>query len=188
MNIDLFKREIIRDAFICVGKIKDKELIENLKSEIKNFKIKEEDNLSYKTNVKGIFTGWQSLVKNKFFLEFLFSIKKEIKLIYDNNFIITDAWGNILKKDEEVIEHTHGNNAFSGIIYLTDGGPGTFFRDLNLTIEEEIGKYILFTPYLKHSVQKINKDIERITIAFNFNEISNWQDLTKIEWANKNEI
>jgi hypothetical protein len=79
-------------------------------------------------------------------------------------------------------------NAFSGIIYLTDGGPGTFFRDLNLTIEEEIGKYILFTPYLKHSVQKINKDIERITIAFNFNEISNWQDLTKIEWANKNEI
>jgi hypothetical protein len=52
-------------------------------------------------------------------------------------------------------------------------------------VKEEIGKYILFHPSLKHSVQKIENDIERITIAFNMNEVKFWDDYSQVTWVNK---
>jgi len=41
---------------------------------------------------------------------------------------------------------------------------------------------------LNHSVKKITKEIERITIAFNMNEVKKWSDFSNIKWINKNEI
>ena len=55
---------------------------------------------------------------------------------------LVDAWGNILKKGGAVTEHTHGPAVISGILYLTEGGPGTYFREFNKTVEEKIGKKI----------------------------------------------
>jgi hypothetical protein len=45
-------------------------------------------------------------VNNKYFHKFLKLIKQEIAVVYkENKFIISDVWGNILKKGEEVSEH-----------------------------------------------------------------------------------
>ena len=62
-------------------------------------------------------------------------------------------------------------------MYLTEGGPGTYFKEYDLLIEEEIGKYILFHPFLKHKVEKIKNNIERVTVAFNMNQLKDWQDV-----------
>jgi hypothetical protein len=70
-------------------------------------------------------------------------------------------------------------------LYLTEGGPGTYFKEYDLLVEEEVGKYILFHPLLKHSVQKIENNIERITIAFNMNEVKTWEDYSQVAWVNK---
>jgi hypothetical protein len=180
MNFELKVQDIKVETFILTGKIKDKELINNLIDFVKKNK---DEKLSYKTNVRGHFTGFQSLVRNDLFITFLRTIKENIKIIYPYDFVIQDAWGNLCKKGEKVDEHNHGGvNCFCGVLYLTEGGPGTYFKEYDLLIKEEIGKYILFHPRLTHEVKEINDDIERITIAWNINKIKEWDNQThKIE-------
>jgi hypothetical protein len=183
MNFELKVKEISLDLYILIGKINDTIIINNLISFIKNTKDVE---LSYKTHVKGHFTGFKSLINNIYFHNFLKMIQPYIKLIYPKNFQITDAWGNICKQNEEVTEHDHKSmSAFCGILYLSEGGPGTYFKDYDLTVEEEIGKFILFHPSCTHSVKKINKEIERITVAFNMSGLLMWQDISNAKWVNK---
>jgi len=187
MNFDLKVKDIPLETFLLTGKINNNDIINNLINFIKNNK---DDTLSYKTNVKGHFTGFNSLINNKDFYSFLKLIQPCIFTIYNKNFIISEAWGNICKKGEEVTEHNHnGDFAFCGILYLSNGGPGTYFRNYDITINEEIGKYVLFHPQLLHCVKKIENDIERITVAFNIGKIKDWEkDLNNLTWINKNEI
>jgi len=183
MNFNLIVKEINKETFILIGELNDTDLINNLINFVKNNK---DENLSYKTNVKGHFTGFHSLIQNNYFISFLEKIKKNIQIIYKDNFIIKEAWGNICSFGDEVTEHDHsGTTAFSGILYLTENGPGTHFKEYDLTIEEKIGRYVLFSPILKHSVKKIEKNIERISIAFNFHDYKNWESLDKINFINK---
>jgi hypothetical protein len=176
MSFELKVKDISLQTFILTGKINNSTIINNLIDIIKKTK---DEKLSYKTNVKGHFTGFKSLVENIDFHNFLRLIKRQIKVVYSNDFIVKDVWGNICKLNEEVIEHEHGNiSAFCGILYLSEGGPGTYFKEYDLTISEEIGKYVLFHPKLLHSVKKIDKNIERITLAFNMDGIRNWDNLT----------
>ena len=186
MNFDLKVKEIFFEGYLLIGKIDNKNIIENLKKFIRE-NINNE--LSYTTNVKGGFTGFRSLIDNEYFHNFLKLIDSYIKLIYKYNFKISDAWGNVCKKSDEVILHDHAAvSAFCGILYLTEGGPGTFFLEHNITIEEEIGKFILFHPKLMHSVKKIENDIERITVAFNMDEIKQWENIENAKRINKNDI
>ena len=183
MNFELKVKEIIRETYILTGKINNKDIINNLIKFVKNNK---DEELSYKTNVKAHFTGFKSLVENKDFINFLKEIQPQIKIIYQDNFIISEAWGNLCKIGEEVIGHTHEDvSGFCGILYLTDGGPGTYFKEHDLLIQEEIGKFILFHPLLNHSVKKIENDIERITIAFNMGQFKSWKKDNNITWVNK---
>jgi hypothetical protein len=186
MNYELKVKEILKQTYILTGKINDEQLIKNLIEIVKKNK---DENLSYKTHVKGHFTGFKSLTQNNEFITFLKNIQENIKIIYRDNFIIQDAWGNICKIGEEVTEHNHGGiTGFCGILYLTEGGPGTYFKEHDLLVKEEIGRYVLFHPLLKHSVKKIENDIERITIAFNMEETKNWENYSQVTWVNKNEI
>jgi hypothetical protein len=183
MNHELKTKKIDIDTFLLTGKIDNKDIINNLIYFIKNNINKE---LSYKTHVKGKFTGFESLNENIYFLMFLKLIKKEIYVIYKKNFVIGNVWGNVLKINEEITNHTHGGvTAFCGILYLSENGPGTYFKDYDVTVEEQIGKYILFSPVLNHSVKKIDNDIERITVAFNMYELKEWEDKQKIQWVNR---
>jgi hypothetical protein len=192
MKYELKLKEIYTQGFLLIGKINNQEIIENLKNFVKENK---DENFSYKTSVKAHFTGFKSLIDNDFFHKFLKTIDEYIKIIYKNNFIIYEAWGNLYKKSEEAVPHKHPSiTAFCGILYLTEGGPGTYFNDFDFTVEEEIGKFVLFHPYLLHSVKKIENDIERITVAFNMNSIREWDkfDLEgnelKLTIINKNDI
>jgi len=176
MNFELKVKELPVETFLLIGKINNLQLINNLINFVKNNK---DEKLSYQTKVKAHFTGFKSLIQNTDFINFLTIIQPTIKIIYNRNFIIEDAWGNLCKKNEEVIEHNHESiTAFCGILYLTEGGPGTYFKGYDLNIEEEIGKYVLFHPLLLHSVKKIENDIERITVAFNMNKLKSWDDKT----------
>jgi hypothetical protein len=183
VNYELTVKEILKETFILTGKINNEQLIKNLIEFIKKNK---DENLSYKTNVKGHFTGFKSLVQNNYFWTFLKKIQENIKIIYRDDFIISHAWGNICKIGEEVIEHDHRTiTGFCGILYLTEGGPGTYFKEYDLLVKEEIGKYILFHPLLKHSVKKIENNIERITLAFDMNKKNSWEDYSQATWINK---
>jgi hypothetical protein len=183
MNCDLKIKEINLETFILTGQIFDKVIINNLINFCKN---NNDKNLYYKTNVKGNFTGFHSLQDNNDFISFLKLIQPQIQLIQKDNFIIQSAWGNFCKKNEEVTEHNHaGINGFCGILYLSEKGPGTYFKDYDILIDEKIGKFILFHPILMHSVKKIEDDIERITVAFNMQTVKPWDELNNAIWVNK---
>jgi hypothetical protein len=186
VNINLQLKDITRETFLLTGEINDNKIINNLIHFVKNNKDKE---LYHKTNVKGHFTGFTSLIHNEDFHSFLKLIKPPIQVIYKNNFIISEAWGNVCEFNDEVIEHDHrGTSAFCGILYLTEGGSGTFFKDFNITIEEKIGRYVLFHPFLLHSVEKNTTNFERITIAFNMNQVKPWDNTDNVTWVNKDDI
>ena len=183
MNFEIKVKDILFETFILTGKINDNKIINNLINFIKNNK---DINLSNKTHVKAHFTGFKSLIDNQDFIDFLKIIQPNIKIIYGDNFLLQDAWGNLCKINEEVTEHDHKSvSAFCGILYLTEGGPGTYFKQYDLLIKEEIGKFILFHPILKHSVEKIKNNIERITVAFNMSDVKDWEDISKLKWVNK---
>jgi hypothetical protein len=183
MNFELKVKEILKETFILTGKINNEQLIKNLIEDVRKNK---DEKLSYKTHVKGHFTGFKSLIQNNNFFNFLKTIQENIKVIWKTNFVIHDAWGNICNIEGEVTEHDHrGITGFCGILYLTEGGPGAYFQEYDFLVKEEIGKYILFHPSLKHSVKKIENDIERITIAFNMNEVKEWDDHSQVTWVNK---
>lgn len=180
MNYDLKVKEIPLETFLLTGKINNKDLINNLIHFVKNNK---DEELSYKTYVKGHFTGFQSLIKNNDFINFIKIIRPQIQIIYKSDFELFEAWGNICRHGEEVTEHDHHLvSAFCGILYLSEGGPGTYFKDYDLTIQEEIGKYILFHPRLTHKVEKVEKNIERITVAFNINSFYGKKSSDNVEW------
>jgi Rps23 Pro-64 3,4-dihydroxylase Tpa1-like proline 4-hydroxylase len=150
--------------------IKDISVITSLKEDIKN---NLDTSMKNTTNVKGSMTNYKHFIGRKTFEP----IKKLL-----NKFAIYEAWGNVLKKGEYVKEHHHisnENNNFkiniSGILYLTDIKPGTYFKEFNKTIDPKIGKIIVFDNKYKHSVDKCDTDEERITLAFNGRKKENYE-------------
>lgn len=174
-NNIFLKKEVLRETFLLTGKIDNLNLIENLKKEVlEKINI---NSLHNKTAVDGKQGDWNMFNYSNYFHLFIKSIKKDIKKIYSRNFILYNSWGNIYKKGEGCKLHSHsGNTAFCGILYLTENGPGTYFKDYDITIDEKIGKFVLFHPFLTHCVEKLDKDIERITIAFNMNQCKEWEN------------
>jgi hypothetical protein len=178
-EVNLKLKNLNLETFLLTGKINDIDLIEKLKKIV--FEKSKNSNMNYKTNVKGKFTGFKGLSDEPDFHNFIRSIMKEIGVIWKHHFKIKDAWGNICTEEtDEVLEHNHASfSGFCGILYLTQGGPGTYFRDFDLTVEEEVGKFVLFHPLLNHSVKKMDKKIERITIAFNMDSWKLWEENIK---------
>jgi len=173
MDLNFKLKNISMKTFIVTGQFNNLDIINNLKNKIKE-KVKDSSE-NYKTNVKGLFSGFNSFKEDEDFFKFIISIKEAIKCISNYSFTIKNCWGNILRKNDEVIEHDHINHDFSGILYLTENGPGTYFSQYDVTISEKVGRFVLFTPILKHSVKKIENDIERYTLAFNANHVKVWE-------------
>jgi hypothetical protein len=141
-NEHLFKKNIELETYILINEINDFNLIDKLildvKEGIKTSKV------SRKTNVKGEHTEFNYLVENSNFHKFLKIIQPSIYKIYKQNFILKEVWGNIYNKNDYAEPHTHEDSGFCGILYCTDGpGPGTYFNQYDLNIEEKKGRFVL---------------------------------------------
>lgn len=133
-------------------------------------------NISYRTNVRNNMTDWgcfandvamQNVFANT---DFLLSILKLPTLK------LNDCWGTWSSKYVETYPHKHTPSIMSGILYLTEGGPGTFFPQFNINIEEKIGKLVFFHGETLHMVKKHKLKKDRFLISFNFNELKAWED------------
>ena len=169
----ILNKNINVESFVLIGEINNFDLIDKLIIYLK--KVIGNSLISGKTNVKAEHSDWQSFVQEPDFHYFLKIIHPFIHSIYKKNFIVREVWGNIYsKKNHHAIKHSHKGSAFCGILYCTDGpGPGTYFHDYDITVNEKKGRFVLFSPLLYHSVSEFNYTKERITIAFNFDEWSN---------------
>lgn len=170
----MIKTQIKTDVFLLEGIYKNTKIIKSLKDKIKeNTKNMKAGN----TNVLAKTTSFSFFRNDPDFVTFLKEIRDEIDKIYPYDFIIVDAWGNCYEKGQYAVEHTHKEvSAFCGILYLTNNGPGTYFPELDLTVKEKQGKFVLFSPLLKHSVNKHEGKTPRVTAAFNMCECKPWVD------------
>jgi hypothetical protein len=177
-DFKLYEKDIVRNTSILVDEINDYQLIDNLIVDIK--KAVEIDPHKELTNVIGQHTQFNALTENPNFINFIKLIKKQIFYFYrKKEFRMKEVWGNIYSNNDHYTKmHCHGeSSAFCGILYCTDGpGPGTYFNDYDLTIEEKKGRFVLFHPMLFHEVKKFDYKKERITIAWNFFQSKPWQD------------
>ena len=124
--------------YLIEYQFKDLNFVNILKKEIDN----NVGELDYKTNIKGQMTKFDAFVSNDLLLNLLRECLYFSNVLNINDSRLTEAWGNILKKGGEVKAHTHNPAVISGILYLTEGGPGTYFPEFNKTVEEKIGKIV----------------------------------------------
>jgi hypothetical protein len=175
----VLNKKIEIDTFILIDKIEDSVLIDNL------LKVIYQNNQFHHTQTYVIskHSKFDFLNNNDFFHLFMKKIKKQINLIFKENFIIQDVWSVIYNNEDHALLHNHiGSTAFSGILYLTDGpGPGTYFPEYDLTIEEEAGKFVLFHGHLKHEVKKFKYVKDRVVIAFNFIKVGFLDEGTQVK-------
>jgi len=129
---------------------------------------------SYTTNVKGKMTDWKFFVKDKEINDIFNQCFDILNWLPIKRSFLESCWGNELNLNEFVKEHDHHMASVSGLIYLTENGPGTFFNDFNITVEEKIGKILFFSPLAKHSVLPSNLNKSRYTISFNFQALENF--------------
>jgi len=163
--------KIERWLFLVEHQFKDLNFVDILKKEID----KKVGELDYKTNVRGKMTKFHEFINNPILLKLLGESIYVSNVLNVKDSRLGEAWGNILKKGENVIAHTHEPAIISGVLYLTEGGPGTNFPEFNKTVEEKIGKIVFFSGMASHQVlpTKLNKN--RYTIAFNFYEMKPWE-------------
>jgi hypothetical protein len=161
---------ITKNLFIIEYQIKDLSFVNHFKSLID----KNVGTLSYKTNVKGKMTDWEFFKGVPKFNELLLNIGEIFSTFPFRALTLAQAWGNIIEKGDEVIMHNHRYNHISGVLYLTENGPGTYFPQFNKTVVEKIGKFVFFSAEANHSVVKSDVKQKRYTVACNFNEIDNF--------------
>ena len=148
MEYTVTTQPITKNLFIIEHQLTNLSFINNFKTLID----KNVGPLNYKTNVNG-----------QIFNSFNFRAMT-----------LSQAWGNIIEKGDEVMMHNHRYNSVSGVLYLTENGPGTYFPQFNKTIVEKIGKFVFFSAEADHGVAKSNVKQKRYTIACNFIEIDNY--------------
>ena len=153
-----------KKIFLVEHQLTDLSFVEDFKNLI-DFKV---SNLSYKTNVIGKMTEWDTFINNENFKKIITSNQDILKFFIKNeNLYCNNAWGNKLENNDEVMLHNHRNSTIGGIIYLTEEGPGTYFPEFNKTVKEKIGKIVFFDALAFHSVPKSNLNKARYTVAFN---------------------
>ena len=180
---EVFNKKIELDTFILIGEINDFNLIDELIKDVKEGV--KTSSVSRKTNVTGEHTH---LILNVKFHEFLKKIQPSIYKVYQENFTVKEVWGNIFSCENDfAFTHSHANSAFCGILYCTEGpGPGTYFNQYDLTVEEKKGRFVLFHPRLLHEVKPYQYKKERITIAWNFGATRPWDDLSQAYFIRNN--
>ena len=169
-----------RNINIIFGHYSYPEIIHNFILDIKN-------NLSSKmenyTNVKGGMTDWNYFLnKDNFNNFFTFLINKHqtshpylFEYFLEKN-IITNAWGNEIKKGDSLKYHIH--SCWHGILYLTKGCD-LQLPELNLKITPEPGDYYIFPPQILHGFDKYEGEINRYSLIFNIDQKSTSFDFTK---------
>jgi hypothetical protein len=179
MMYKIFSQPKLLDTFILIGEYTNWEVLYNLNNKVLDMSLKE-NNLDYKTNVQAKFTGFNSLIDDKNLNTFIQENNVFVEKIFKNqtSYHLESAWGNVYrKKGDHAKLHQHSScDLFCGIIYFNNSGPGTFFPEYNLTVEEKPGRFVYFHPHVLHEVKPFEYEYNnpRITVAFNVNSKRTW--------------
>ena len=131
--------------------------------------------MDYKTNVKGQMTAWTLFNKDpefemfitKVFYPTIFKHVNVLRGYAENEIVIKDSWGNLLKKGEKVERHHHRDAYYSTVIYFDDISP--LQTDVG-PIQTHRGKVVTLDGFLHHWVNPVPR--ERVNLVFNWSSLN----------------
>jgi len=156
--------QVLNDYFFIEGiiDVDSKYFINQIKKGIK-----QEDNMSFKTNIRDQMTSYNYFNQDKKFIEI---IQKFIKYVDDRiklfPYFLKDSWGFCVKNPGRTKLHNHPF-MFSGVLYLNDHNQTLDFPSINRKVKPKKGKFVLFSSFLLHEA-KTNKD-KKIKYGISFN-------------------
>ena len=132
--------------------------------------ISENDNLSFKTNVKGFHTKFHYFNNDKKFMEILSRILNQLgTLKYKfRPFSLREAWGIKLGLTNYTQLHDHYSQYLSGVLYLNDSEQELIFPAINQKVKPTKGKFVVFSSFLEHYTLRNLEDEYKYAIPFNW--------------------
>ena len=108
---------------------------------------------------------------------------KELNLTFEDNLYI-QCWANVMRKGEEIKKHSHSINNYdylSGHICIQTKDTKTYYIEPYhkevFSLTNTIGNITLFPSWVEHFTDKVLKDEERITIAFDLRNSKSMEDV-----------
>ena len=128
------------------------------------------DNASYRTNVKGKMTSPYYFMRDEEFVKILQPILDFIDENIKNAppYGLDSAWGYREGFGEYTREHDHASCWLSGVIYLNKHHQKLMFPEIKKEVTPKEGNFILFSPFLLHKTRRNTKENFKYGIAFNF--------------------
>lgn len=166
------QKKVLKDYFFIKGKI-------NLDAEYFIKKIQEgchkNNNMNFRTNVKGLMTDFNYFNKDENFLKILQKFIYYIDDNYDlNKYTLQDSWGMEVRKNEHTLFHAHSENLWAGVLYLNSSSQELIFEEINEKIKPEKGSFALFSSFLQHGCYRNKDDHSKFGISFNMREVKEW--------------
>ena len=121
------------------------------------------------THIVGEMTNFNFFNTDKKFEEFLVVVLKELdKHVFLRKYSFKEAWGYKQGFGHRTTEHDHIPNYLSGVLYLTNGDQKLLFKEINQEITPSVGKFVIFSSFLKHRAERSLSKEYKYGIAFNF--------------------
>jgi hypothetical protein len=132
--------------------------------------INNNDNLNYKTNVKGQHTSFEYFMTDKKFHDFILEIMDYLEtLSYSfKPYQLKEAWGIKLGYADYSQVHDHFGCYLSGSLYLNNHNQELIFPEIKRSIKPKKGQFVLFSSDLKHYTKKNISEQNKYGIPFNF--------------------
>ncbi len=139
------------------------DLIEDVKHIVDNNFVEKKPPLFVKT------TNDMSLNDNKNFIKFLDIIKDDLDFYFEKEkYTLINSYGCVYNGESYAETHNARHvSGLSGILFCSDEGPGTTFKELSFHCPDKKGRYLLFKPFFYHHDKKFNYKRDRITVSFN---------------------
>ena len=133
--------------------------------------IKEKNNQSFKTNVRGLMTPWQYFNNNAHFLKALLPIFDYLDTVENiKRYYLESAWGIKESFTHYTIAHDHVPNYLSGIIYLNSHTQTLLFPQLQREHKPRKNSFLIFSSFLEHKTIRNTSKKNKYALSFNINK------------------
>jgi len=129
--------------------------------------------LSYKTNVSGQITDWNTFVDDKKFNNILNNFFDQVKPFNIKSIGLVDAWGIKVNEGHATAKHNHEPYNYSACLYLNDVESEIYYPQLNLKLEIKKNMFLFWSAWLNHFTPKVKKGI-KYALVCNFQERKSW--------------
>tara|TARA_Y100000004_G_scaffold147264_1_gene168376 strand:- start:603 stop:1124 length:522 start_codon:yes stop_codon:yes gene_type:complete len=130
--------------------------------------VQEKDNMNFRTNIKGEMTSFKYFINDFEFHKIYFQLIDYLEIDQNlSNHKLEDAWGLKCDIGSKTLNHDHDGNIISGVIYFNTHPQLLEFNEINQTVKPEPGKFVIFSPFLKHECKRSMSNETKYGLSFN---------------------